>query len=210
MNITVLGATGRTGFQLVRLLEKNHHLTVLVRDPDKIKQLKLAPQSIITGNVLNKNDLLQAIPENTDLVISCLSTDKNNTLSKMASHLIEHLEQIPEIRFIGIGTAGILDARYETGKFRFESNESKRSSTTAAEDHLFLYQAMKRSQLNWTIICPTYLPEDNQIRPVKYALNRLPKEVRRIGTASLANFTVENLQNRNFLKQRVGVGEVEK
>ncbi|AOM82441.1 NAD(P)-dependent oxidoreductase [Salisediminibacterium beveridgei] len=207
MNITVLGATGRTGSKLVKSLEKDHQLTLLVRDPDKVANLELNPQVIVSGNVLNIDDLRLVIHEDTDLVISCLATDKQNTLSRMANALIARMEEFPAIRFIGIGTAGILDARHEPGKYRFQSTESKRSSTAAAEDHLALYEKLRQSQTDWTIICPTYLPDDDQERPVVFELNRLPEGVKRIGTASLARFITDHLQNSDFIHHRVGAGE---
>lgn len=208
MKITVLGATGRTGSKLVKYLEKDHQLTLLVRDKEKASSLNLNPRHIVSGDVLNKQDLDLAIHENTDLVISCLSTDKQNTLSRLAPGLIARMEEFSNIRFIGIGTAGILDAKHEPGKYRFQSSESKRSSTTAAEDHLALYQQIQQSHVNWTIICPTYLPEETEERPVTFEFDRLPEGVKRIGTATLARFITDHLQNHTFMNRRVGVGEV--
>ena len=62
-------------------------------------------------------------------------------------------------RILTIGTAGILQSRTEPEKYRFQSNESKRKTTRAAEDHLKGYLHLKESDLNWTVICPTYLPD---------------------------------------------------
>ncbi|WP_230137626.1 NAD(P)H-binding protein, partial [Peribacillus frigoritolerans] len=61
MNILILGATGRVGGQLVIYgLQDNHHVTVLVRTPEKIA-INNANLTIIQGNVLNKDDIVRAM-----------------------------------------------------------------------------------------------------------------------------------------------------
>jgi uncharacterized protein len=52
MHILILGATGRVGSHLIDLaLDDKHHVTVLVRTPEKI-QIKSGSLTIIQGNVL--------------------------------------------------------------------------------------------------------------------------------------------------------------
>jgi len=55
MNILILGATGRVGSQIVNhALHDGHHVTVLVRTPEKI-QITNEKLTIIQGNGLNKD-----------------------------------------------------------------------------------------------------------------------------------------------------------
>ena len=54
MNILLLGATGRVGSELVTYaLHDQHHVTVIVRTPEKI-QINNDNLTIIQGNDLNK------------------------------------------------------------------------------------------------------------------------------------------------------------
>lgn len=110
MNILILGATGRVGGQLVIYgLQDNHHVTVLVRTPEKIA-INNANLTIIQGNVLNKDDIVRAM-HGIDVVISALNTDGTTTLSASMPLIIEAMENEDIQRIITIGTAGILQSR---------------------------------------------------------------------------------------------------
>ncbi|KUI53364.1 hypothetical protein VP1G_00732 [Cytospora mali] len=75
MHILLLGATGRTGIQvLTQALEHNHTITALVRNPDSLhpsSTLTLPPNhktnlTLIKGNPLNTQDVQTAITTTTD------------------------------------------------------------------------------------------------------------------------------------------------
>lgn len=74
MNLLILGGTGRVGSHIVKTaLQDDHHVTVLVRTPEKI-QIKYNNLTVVQGNVLNKSDIEQAI-HGADIVMSALNTD---------------------------------------------------------------------------------------------------------------------------------------
>ena len=58
-----------------------------------------------------------------------------------------------------IGTAGILQSRTTPNSLRYQSSESKQKSARAAKEHHKVYDILKQTTLEWTIVCPTYLPE---------------------------------------------------
>jgi putative NADH-flavin reductase len=61
MNILILGAIGRVGSQIVKhALHDGHHVTALVRTPEKI-QITNEKLTIIQGNVLNEDDIVRSI-----------------------------------------------------------------------------------------------------------------------------------------------------
>ena len=126
MNILILGATGRVGSQIVTYaLHDRHHVTVLVRTPEKI-QINNENLTIIQGNVLNKDDIVRAM-HGIDVVISALNTDGTTTLSESMPLIIEAMENEGIKRIITIGTAGILQSRTTPNSLRYQSSESKRS-----------------------------------------------------------------------------------
>ncbi|MFP3394444.1 NAD(P)H-binding protein, partial [Brevibacillus sp. SIMBA_076] len=65
---------------------------------------------IIEGNVLNGNDIKEAI-KGCDIVISALGTDRNGTLEKSLPIIIKQMEEEGIKKIVTIGTAGILQAR---------------------------------------------------------------------------------------------------
>lgn len=204
MHILVLGATGRVGSHIVKYaLQDGHQVTALVRTPEKI-DTQHDRLTIIQGNVLEPHDLLRAI-EGTSAVISALNTDRTTTLSQSMPLLIDAMQHEGIRRIVTVGTAGILQSRTEPEKFRYQSSESRRKSTRAAEEHEKVYTLLKESALEWTIVCPTYLP-DGEFRG-NYRVERdvLPEGGTEITVGDTAEFTYRQLSDRRFINARVGI-----
>src|SRR5206468_11634459 len=71
MNLLVIGATGRTGHQIVhQALARGHHVTASVRSPDSIT-LKNERLNVLKGNATDESQLYEAM-QNHDAVISTL------------------------------------------------------------------------------------------------------------------------------------------
>ena len=199
MNILILGATGRVGSQLVNhALHDNHHVTALVRSPEKI-QLEDERLTIVRGNVLHKEDIKRAMT-GIDVVISALSTDGATTLSESMPHIIDAMENEGIQRIITIGTAGILQSRATPDLLRYQSSESKRKLTRAAEDHHKAYELLKQSSLQWTIVCPTYLPDGDRLGDYRVERDFLPVDGAKIHVSDTAEFTYKQMTSNEFIK----------
>lgn len=204
MQLLVLGATGRVGSHIVTLaLQDGHHVTALVRNPEKINK-RHDRLTVIQGNVLESEDLLRAI-QGVDAVISALNTDRTTTLSQSMPLLINAMGQEGIKRIITVGTAGILKSRTEPEKLRYQSSDSRRKSTRVAEEHEQVYTLLRASTLEWTIVCPTYLP-DGEVRG-NYRVERdvLPEGGTEITVGDTAEFTYRQLSDRRFINARVGI-----
>ena len=204
MNILILGATGRVGSQLVNYaLHDKHHVTALVRSPEKI-QINNEHVTIIRGNVLNKEDIERAM-HGIDVVISTLNTDGAKTLSESMPHIIEAMENEGIQRIITVGTAGILQSRTTPDLLRYQSSESKRKLTRAAEDHHKVYDLLKQSSLQWTIVCPTYLPDGDRLGEYRVERDYLPVDGAKIHVSDTAEFTYKQINSNKYIKSRVGI-----
>ncbi|KGX85301.1 NAD(P)-dependent oxidoreductase [Pontibacillus litoralis] len=204
MNITIFGATGRVGHQIATLLhEQGHHVQSLVRNKQKAQNL-IPFANIIHGDVTSHVDVDRAI-KGADYVMSALGTDKTTTLSQAMPLIIQSMYAHQLNRIITIGTAGILNSRCEETKYRYQTAESKRKKTFAAEEHATVYQHLKQSTLDWTIICPTYLPDGGEEGGVRYERHFLPIDGERITTGDTAKFAVDTLKSHSFSKCRVGI-----
>lgn len=79
MQILLLGATGRTGTQVLKeLLARNHKVTALARNPERLESTlpNRSNLTIIPGSPLNKTDIstaLSASPSPVDAVITTLN-----------------------------------------------------------------------------------------------------------------------------------------
>ncbi|AIQ49274.1 hypothetical protein R70723_27810 [Paenibacillus sp. FSL R7-0273] len=204
MNILILGATGRVGSHIVNhALQDGHHVTVLVRTPEKLQQFN-QNLTVIHGNVVNKEDITHAVQGN-DVVISALSTDGTTTLSDSMPFIIEAMYNEGIQRIITVGTAGILQSEQSPHLLRYQSSESKRRSTRAAEEHHQVYHLLEQSALNWTIVCPTSLQDGERLRIYRVKRNILPEDGIEISVPDTAEFTYSQIQAANFTNSRVGI-----
>jgi uncharacterized protein len=204
MKILVLGATGRVGSQIVTFaLHDRHHVTVLVRTPEKI-QINDENLTTIQGNVLNKDDIVRAM-HGMDVVISALNTDGTTTLTESMPFIIEAMESKGIKRIITVGTAGILQSRIKPNSLRYQSGESRQKSTRAAAEHHKVYDMLTQSTLEWTIVCPTYLPDGVRVGEYRIARNFLPEDGTEISVADTADFTFKQIKASDYIKTRVGI-----
>ncbi|WP_066068279.1 NAD(P)-dependent oxidoreductase [Neobacillus soli] len=204
MNICLFGATGRVGMViLANALAAQHSVQALVRDSKKLNR-EAAGVSVWEGNVLNESDIAQSIA-GSDVVISALNTDGSSKLSRSMPFIINNMKKCGIKRIITIGTAGILQARSQPEIYRFQSAESRRKSTRDAEEHLKAYLLLKDSGLDWTIVCPTYLPVGERVGHYRYEKDYLPENPSSISIYDTGDFAFQQLFSNEFFGTRVGL-----
>lgn len=204
MELLILGSTGRVGSQIVTYaLRDSHHVTVLVRTPEKI-QIKNKNLTILQGNVLNKDDINRAM-HGIDVVISALNSDGATTLSESMPIIIEAMKNKGIQRIITIGTAGILQSRIDPNLLRYQSSESKNKTIRATLEHHKTYDILKQSTLEWTIVCPTYLPDGESLGKYRIERNFLPEDGVKISVSDAAEFTYNQIKTSEYIKSRVGI-----
>ncbi|QRG67673.1 NAD(P)-dependent oxidoreductase [Brevibacillus choshinensis] len=205
MKLLLLGATGRVGSHiLTHALQDGHHVTTLVRSPEKLAHKQDDNLRVLTGNVLHPADVLQAI-KGADAVISTLGTDGSTTLSEGTPHIIHAMNHEGIKRIITVGTAGILQSRAEPELLRYQSSESKRKLTRAAEEHHKAFTLLEQSGLDWTIVCPTYLPDGEQVGSYRVEADFLPENGTEISVPDTAAFTYSLIASEQYMRSRVGI-----
>ncbi|MFB5761264.1 NAD(P)-dependent oxidoreductase [Paenibacillus medicaginis] len=204
MYILILGATGRVGSPIVtHALKDGHHVTALVRHPEKIRDHD-RNLTVIQGDVLNQEDIVRAM-HGMDVVISALNTDGTTTMSESMPFIIEAMHNEGIQRMITVGTAGILQSRSFPNVLRYQSSESRRKSTRAAEEHHRVYSLLKESTLDWTIVCPTYLPDGERLGKYRVERDVLPEGGVEISVMDAAEFTYHQIKDSHYIKSRVGI-----
>ena len=203
MKIALFGATGRVGYAILTLLlEKGIEVTVLVRNSEK---LQIQPGlTVLQGDARSTTDVERTL-DGVNAVISALGTDKTSVLTESITHIITVMQKQRIKRIITIGTAGILDSRVEPGLLRYQSSESKRKSSTAAQEHHRVYDLLNNSSLDWTIICPTYLPTGASTDQYSILRDMLPVNAVQTTTGDTALFAVNELLNNDHIGYRVGI-----
>ncbi|MDE4084779.1 SDR family oxidoreductase [Planococcus maritimus] len=202
MKIALFGATGRVGRYVLNMaLRDGHEVKALVRRADLESHSNL---EVIVGNVRNEEDIRQTL-QGADAVISAIGTDRTTTLSDATPLIVKAMEAEGIRRIITIGTAGILNSRLSPGLLRYQGGDSKRQLTFAAEEHEKAYKSLEQSELDWTIVCPTYLPDGEPKGYFRFEENYLPEDGKEITAGDTALFAYEQLDSDDFLKSRVGI-----
>lgn len=203
MKITLFGATGRVGGEVLKLaLVEGHEVTALVRSPEK-----LAPHdrlTIIQGDVRDVAAVSDAVA-GMDVVFSSLGTDQTTTLTEAVPHMIRAMEDSGINRLVTIGTAGILQSKIDPEKLRYEAGDTNRRLTFAAEEHHKVYDMLRQSRLEWTIVCPTYLPDGVAVGDYRTERDLLPEDGKQISVGDTAAFAYDELLQGDNIGFRVGI-----
>lgn len=202
MKIAIFGATGRVGQQLLKhVLAGGHEVKALVRTP------KLEPVpglEMLQGDVRNAADVEWTI-EGTEAVFCALGTDRTTTLSEAMPLIIQAMEKHGISRIITIGTAGILDSRLTPGVLRYQGGDSNRKLTFAAEEHEKAFRLLEESALDWTVVCPTYLPDGEARGQYRAEKDVLPEGGKEITVGDTAEFAYRQLDHPEFHRCRAGL-----
>ena len=207
--ILLLGATGRTGKELVPLaLEKGHSLRCLVRDSSKmpVKDQRL---EVLQGNPGDKN-LLSSAMEGADAVISVLNISRRNdfpwaALRTNKNFLSDVIGKVTEIatqqsvkRLIVCSAWGVADTRpHLPGWFRWLIDNS--NIGVAYRDHERQEELVKQSNLDWTIVRPVGLTNSSKNEEMIISFDNQPKPTFTISRRSLASFMLEVLHKPEFI-----------
>ncbi|NNF19174.1 MAG: SDR family oxidoreductase [Flavobacteriaceae bacterium] len=208
MKILIIGATGKTGKQLVQQgLEQGHTVSALCRNPGKLK-INHPRLRVLQGNVLEASSLVSAV-EGQEAVISALGHKRfilpSNILSEGSINLIRIMEAQQVNRLICITSLGIADSRYRLGLYY---------TLFVIPVILFFYfrdkekqeMAIRQSKLEWTIVRPGQLTNGKQ-RAVYKTGPGLGHALftRMVSRATVAAFILKELGQRKYIRQVSGI-----
>lgn len=215
MRVAILGATGRVGQVVLHAaLADGHQVTLLARNAKKAEEIRMWTADLTshgTGKVrITEGDAREASAvyaalADAEVVFSALGTDGGTVLSESTPHIIAGMMETGATRLVTIGTAGILNSRAEPGLLRYESVESRRTQTRAAVEHRRVWEQLVSSSLNWTIVCPTYLPDGERQGGYRVEREYLPEGGRSISVTDTAEFAYLQLWNKSYTRTRVGI-----
>jgi putative NADH-flavin reductase len=213
MKVFLLGATGNTGFEVLkRLISENHSVQVMVRNPSKLNidalTSALGQVSVIRGDVSDAEKLALYI-KGTDAVISALGTGLNNIITNIYS----------------VGGRNILGAMRANGIKRLVTMTSASIDLTDPSTDTFLMNRVIRPNYNkvyydqtrwetvldetrdieWTCVRPPKLVSQPFSGKYRINLNHCPKGGWKIGHADLADFMVKQLTSEEYIRRKVVV-----
>jgi uncharacterized protein len=209
MKLTVFGATGMVGKQIVKhALAFNHTVKAFGRNVESLIDPDLSNESLIAvkGYVFDEDSVYDAIKDS-DAVISALGGDfsgNDKTRSLGLKNIITQMEKAGIKRIVALGGIGILSA--EDGTLLIDQPDYPKNYLPVAKEHLQAYLYLKASSLDWTIVAaPNILEEDATglfVTSADYPPN-LNKG--KINAGDLALFMVTEVEKNSYIKRRVGI-----
>ncbi|MGO4544685.1 NAD(P)-dependent oxidoreductase [Paenibacillus sp. 2TAB23] len=200
IELLLIGATGKTGQYIARYLaEQEATYRRFVRAEDQ-----MLPGSFL-GDVREPHDVFQAMI-GVRGVICALNTEGNGTLLTGLANVIDAMQRHNIKRLVTIGTAGILQSEAQPHLYRYQSVENKRINHDAAIEHESVYNKLLQSEhLDWTVICPTRLVEEERSGEFRVRKDVLPSGGTAISFADTAAFAVDVYRNEKHIRERVGI-----
>ena len=208
MKILIIGGTGKTGRHIIeQALQKGHYVTVLARNPTKLK-LEHPNLKTLQGNVLQRKEVAAAV-KGQDAVLSALGHKRfiipSSILSKGTTNVIDAMEEYNVKRLVCITSLGINDSRFRLGLYYtlfvipvillfYFMDKSKQE------------KLIRASKLDWTIVRPAQLTNGKMRATYKHSPNLgnyiLTKMISR---ADVAHFMLQQLSDKQYVHKAVGL-----
>jgi putative NADH-flavin reductase len=202
MKILLLGATGPSGQELLKkAIEKGYEVSVLVRDPAKLKPTTESI-NIIKGDVSDVQ-LLREAASGCEVVISALGTGKslksNGLITMAVSNLIPVMKEKNISRLIMISAFGVGETFKQANfiqRLIFKTFLRNIYADKKRGDEL-----VRNSGLEWTLVYPTLLT--NKTYSGKYTTGEKlkMKGMPKIARADLAEFMINEIKDRNYVRK---------
>ncbi len=211
MNVFLIGATGPTGFQVLkRLLQDNHYVKALVRNPDKLDLSEMYPFKkeridIIEGGVFDK-DILEANFKGMDAVISALGTGKGNNYTEVYSeggrNILTAMRKTNVKKLITV-TAGLIDLS-DPATDNFFLNRIIRPNYNKVYYDQTRWETIldETKDIDWTCVRPPMLTNKSFTGKYRVKLNHCPEGGRKISRADLADFMVKQLDSGEYIREK--------
>jgi uncharacterized protein YbjT (DUF2867 family) len=207
--ILLLGATGRTGNEVLQLaLNQGFHINALVRDGNKIS-IEDGRLQVFEGDTRIPRDLNFAV-DGCQAVVSCLNISRKSDfpwsslrtphdfLSMTMKNLVKVCQEKEIKRLVFTSAWGVGDSRPSIpGWFAWLIDNSNLSA--AYLEHERQEALVRSSGLDWTIVRPVGLTNSQKPKAAKVILDGNKKPSLTISRKSTAQFLIDIVDNKNFI-----------
>lgn len=211
MKVFLLGATGSTGYEILkRLIQEEHTVKALVRNPAKlslatINQSQTGQVELIEGNVFEPEKLKEHF-KGCDVVVSALGTGTNNNYTEIYSqggrNILSAMRATGIKRLITI-TAGLIDLS-DPSTDNFFLNRIIRPNFNKVYYDQTRWETIldDTKDIDWICVRPTYLTNKAFTGKYRVKERHCPKGGRKISRADLADFIVKQINSSEFIHQK--------
>jgi len=207
MRLTVFGATGGIGTEVVRQAPaRDHEVTAVVRDPARLAVPRAATLTVTTADVIDPAAIKPAL-DGADAVISALGPRRCGPpaiLTDSMRAILEAMTAAGVRRLIAVSASGFFAEEGEgllTGKIAKPLLRAILRDNCA--DTRRMEQLVTTSATDWTLIRPAQLTNAER-RPYKTALDRYVGP--RIARGDVADAILNALENQATTSHRLNLG----
>jgi putative NADH-flavin reductase len=201
MKLFVIGATGRTGQEIVhQALEKGHQVTAFVRSPEKVTE-KHEGLKILKGSSTDEDQLTEAL-RNQDAVISALGpTDpfKPSSLLHDSAVATTHAMNRAGVKRLVVLSA----AAHFPGFFNRIARYILRNHM---QDSYKMEEIVQDSGLEWTIARPPRLTQNDDLS-FRSREDAPPKMGFVVARKAVASFMLDSIEKKKHLRKVVGIAK---
>lgn len=170
MKLTIFGATGGTGMEVVKqALAAGHQVTAFARTPGKI-ELDHSNLKIVQGSI-EQADRVEAAVAGSEAVISALGPTRNSPPGMLTSgmrHVLQAMNEHDVQRLIVATGAGVADPNDEPKLInKFITFLLKTTAGSVLEDSVGMVNAVRNSDRDWVIVRAPRLADAPQRKQLK-------------------------------------------
>jgi len=197
MNLTVLGAAGATGTQLVeQALAAGHHVTALARSPEKLT-ITNPNLHVVQGDATDRAAVSPAV-KGADAVISTLG-GAAPVIAEAARAIVAVAEQEGPQRIVMLSSFAVERDRLKpiSKLLTHMAMGAQIKDKTAGEE------ALRASGLDWTIVYPTKLTNGPKAEPTVVPETTKVGVSQRISRADVASFLLRAATDGLYSREAV-------
>ena len=201
MKLFVMGATGRTGQEVVQqALARDHHVTAFVRSPENISS-KNERLTVLKGDAMEENELFRAM-QNHDAVVSTLGPREvfkpSSMLHDSALATTRAMNRSGVKRLVVLSAAahfpGILN---RIASFIMRNH---------MRDSLAMEAIVQASGLDWTIVRPPRLTQEGYMT-YRSREDAAPRMGFSLSRKAVAAFMLDAIEQKKHFHQIVGIAK---
>ena len=206
MQLIVFGASGQVGTQLVKqALWRGYNVKAYGRnvyemdiENDKLEKIK--------GGLFDAGDVLHAI-KGCNAVLSAIGgafdgSDKARSLGMKT--IVTQMQKAAVKRIVALGNMSILN--FDEHSLIIDQKDYPKEYLPVGNEHRKAYESLKDSSLDWTFVCSPDIINDGPTGNYITAKDFPPQPNKnRINSGDLAQFMLNELEQNEFVKSRVGI-----
>jgi putative NADH-flavin reductase len=203
MKILVFGASGGTGRELLKqALDKGIEVTAFVRDATKVADIHNPNLVVVSGNVLNMEDVGPAVAGHDAVLYAIGAGPKRTTIREQGTrNVIEAMLAANVERLVCLSSFGVGDSKTDLSFFTryivvgiFLRH--------AFADHERQEAVVKKCALDWTLVRPPHLKEGPHTGTYRHGLTLAYGDIEGwISRGDLADFMLKQLEDDRYIRQ---------